>query len=107
MCSTLGPLLFIISLNNLPNVLLNSKIALHADDTAIYYQSNDAHEIEKMLQEDLLLIYNWMKVNKPSLNIKKSKGMLFSARKRDDLATLNLTVGTEILEQLQILFIWF
>ena len=76
--STLGPLLFIIYLNDLPQVLVNSCISLYADDTAIYYQANDANEIQVMLQEDLVLIQNWMKINKLSLNVSKTKSMLFN-----------------------------
>ena len=48
----------------LPQVLINSKIALYADDTIIYYQSNDINEINLMLNEDMQLIHNWLKVNR-------------------------------------------
>ncbi len=58
-------------------MLINSCVSLYADDTAIYYQANDPVEIGVMLQEDLELIHNWMKVNKLSLNVSKTKSMLF------------------------------
>ncbi len=86
--STLGPLLFIIYLNDLPQVLINSCISLYADDTAIYYQSNNANETEVMLQEDLVLIQNWMKVNKLSLNVSKTKSMLFIYSRTSDSVLL-------------------
>ena len=76
--SILGPLLFVIHLNDLPQVLMNSKISLYADDTVVYYEASDVGETQLMLQQHMELINNWMRVNKVSLNVKKSKCMLFS-----------------------------
>ncbi len=58
-----GPLLFVIYLNNLPQVLMNTKISLYADDTAVYHESDDVLETQIMLQQDMELITNWMRVN--------------------------------------------
>ncbi len=96
--SILGPLLFILYLNDLPSVLMNSTITMYADDTAIYYESNDMSELEVMLQEDMNLIYNWLCVNKLSLNVAKSKSMVFSLRTHDS-NSLNITVCGQVLEE--------
>ena len=43
----------------------------------IYYQAADPVEIEAMLQEDLILVQNWMRINKLFLNINETKVVLF------------------------------
>ncbi len=100
--SILGPLLFIIYLNDLPQVVLNSKIALYADDTVIYYQSNSVDEIRLMLQEDLSLVSNWMNVNMLSLNVDKSKTMLFSHQAHANPMRLQLEINGTELEQVSV-----
>ncbi|CAB4035301.1 Hypothetical predicted protein, partial [Paramuricea clavata] len=45
--STLGPLLFIIYINNMPNIVKHCKILLYADDTLLYYSSKSASDIKK------------------------------------------------------------
>ena len=48
--SILGPLLFIIhALNDLPSCNTVSKIVLYADDTGLYFSSNDINKIEETL----------------------------------------------------------
>ena len=51
--SLIGPLLFIIYINDVPSVLKHCKIQLYADDTLLYVSSNSISEIESMLSEDL------------------------------------------------------
>ena len=99
--SILGPLLFVIYLNDLPQVLMNSRISLYADDTAVYYESGDILETQLMLQQDMELINNWMRVNKLSLNVKKSKSMLFSRRRADIDAKLEIVVDDVMFKQVE------
>ena len=47
--SVLGPLLFIIYTNDLPHSLTHSNCILFADDTTIYYTSNDKTTLQKIL----------------------------------------------------------
>ena len=45
--SVLGPLLFLLYINDLPNISSKLKFFLFADDTNIYYESDDLKELEK------------------------------------------------------------
>ena len=56
--SILGPLLFIIYINDMPSIVKHCKVILYADDTLLYYSSNSAREIE-----DLHLICRWLNEN--------------------------------------------
>jgi hypothetical protein len=75
--SILGPLLFIIYLNDLIKVCDMFKPVIYADDTALFTvletESNHVNNINSELEK----ICNWFKVNKLSLNASKTKAMLF------------------------------
>ena len=50
--SILGPLLFLIYINELPGAVSHSQVSLYADDTVLYCFSKDPHQLEKKLNED-------------------------------------------------------
>ena len=66
--SVLGPLLFVIYINDLPKSCLSTEIILFADDTNITAIGCTPEAIEK----DLKSIQNWLQSNKLSLNIEKT-----------------------------------
>ena len=59
--SILGPLLFLIYINQLPGAVSHSQVSLYADDTVLYCFSKDPHQLEKMLNEDLSNVAVWLK----------------------------------------------
>ena len=68
--SILGPLLFVIYMNDLPDVLEHCSVTLYADNTVLSFK------IELKLNSDLNSVKNWMQTNQLTLKIKKSKFML-------------------------------
>ncbi len=80
---------------------MNSKIAMYADDTVIYYESDSIIETERMLQEDMNLILNWMNVNCLSLNASKSKTMLLMRNHNERESIINVYANNVLLEQVQ------
>ena len=75
--STVGPLMFIIYINDLPGTLEHAKPLMYADDTVIYCSGGNNKVVRKNLQCDLNNVEKWCKVNKLSLNVSKTKVMTF------------------------------
>ena len=48
----LGPLLFLLHINDFPNCLMHSQPIMYADDTSITYASNDVEEMERCVNID-------------------------------------------------------
>ena len=75
--SVLGPLLFLLYINDLPNISKILNFYLFADDTNIYYESNSLIELERTVNKELRKLYLWLNVNQLSLNIDKTNFIIF------------------------------
>ena len=73
----LGPLLFLLYINDLPNCLSNSQPRMYADDTHLTYADNDICFIEASLNQDLSNINHWLVANRT-----KTEFMLIGAREK-------------------------
>ena len=74
--SILGPLLFIIFINDLPNCVENGYITMYADDTSSSTLVRGSRDIEAKVLPDLIKITDWLRANKLSLNALKTEFML-------------------------------
>ena len=74
--SILGPLLFLIYINDLPRVSRVFSMLMYADDTTLYCNINNANS-DIILNNELCKISDWLSSNKLSLNVKKTKYMVF------------------------------
>ena len=94
--SILGPLLFIIYINDLPLISKLASYIFYADDANIIVTANDTTELVFKVNTVLQLINDWVVGNGLKLNLKKTKYMVFTNRhniERDFNLTLN---GTKI-----------
>ena len=88
--SILGPLLFLIYINDLPRVSRVFSMLMYADDTTLYCNINKANS-DIILNNELCKISDWLFSNKLSLNVKKTKYMGFhTPQKRVTYPTLKL-----------------
>ena len=70
--SILGPLLFTIYMNSLPNCLQHRKTNMYADDTAICVSASDKAGVTKLMKDDLINVNDWLCENRLSLHIGKT-----------------------------------
>ena len=84
--SVLGPLLFCIYINDLPQFLPDSSFCnLFADDTKLSISSNNQQELDQQTQETLTKASKWFENNKLSLNISKTVVIKFNNNNNDDI----------------------
>ena len=79
--SILGPLLFIVYVNDLPRVEQSCGVKQYADDTTLY-ASGSISEVEDGLRKDLEGVTKWVKENRLPLNVRKTQMMLLGRRRR-------------------------
>ena len=85
----LGPLLFLLYINDLPNCLRYSQPRMYADDTSITFASSDVDEINNCFNHSLLCFNHdferigvWLVVNKLTLNMTKTEFFLIGSKQR-------------------------
>ena len=90
--SILGPLLFILLINDLPNAS-NFFSLLYADDTTLEMSSNDLVKLYIEAKIELDKIADWFRANKLTLNISKTKYILFRDKSQQvDFTNLKLKI---------------
>ena len=95
--SILGPLLFLIYINDLANVCTSSFPILFADDTNLFNHGKDMFSLQASLNQELANISQWLKVNKLSLNIKRPCTWCLHERKHNlRILKLKLTMRSSL-----------
>ena len=98
--SILGPLLFLIFINDLPNIAPEALFTLFADDTVLTISGKNIVEITRIMQMVLDRIYEWCTENKLSLNTSKTEYVIFgSKQKKAKEGRIALILGNELLRE--------
>ena len=98
--SVLGPLLFLIYINDISESSNVLKFFLFADDTTVYYADKYNKHTEQLLNTELTKVSDWLSANKLSLNVKKSNFLHFHYG-RTKKPTINLKLnGVSVDEKL-------
>ena len=92
-------LLFIIYINDLPNVSSLTQSLLFADDTSIFCSHKDANHLSSIVNNELAKIIIWLKVNKLSLNLTKTNFMIFHPRQKKVNVNVPLTLENTVIKR--------
>ncbi len=71
--SILGPLMFILYINDMESVITDCKLSLYADDTALYFSNTSFVELMMTLRDEIHSVSQWQNLNKLTLNTKKNE----------------------------------
>ena len=80
--SILGPLLFLVYINDLHDAVTHSLIHHFADDTNILYCTKSIKKINKYINHDLSQIVQWLRANRISLNANKTELIIFRPKNK-------------------------
>ena len=87
--STLGPLLFLLYINDIANSSDKLHFRLFADDTNLFYAAKTSDELQRVMNEELKHVLRYCKINKLSVNFKKTNFMLLAPRNYKPLVKIN------------------
>ena len=100
--SILGPLLFLIYINDMVNATKCFRPVIYADDTtlgaSLHHFGKDNSKVEAKINEELGKISLWLKLNRLSLNVNKTKAMIFHTAQRKIDFTPNILIDGNKIE---------
>ena len=91
--SVLGPLLFLIYINDLPYSSSKLTFYLFADDTNIYCEAENLDLLQRTVNNELKKDKIWLDVNKLSLNIDKTNFIIFKSPQHSSSQIINIKIG--------------
>ena len=95
--SVLGPLLFLIYINDLPRSTKKLEAILFADDTTLFTSNTDINTLKNDISAELVSVREWLLCNCLTLNVNKTYYMIFSTRNVP--GDLRITIGPQVLER--------
>ena len=96
--SVLGPLLFLVYINDLNRAITYSYIRHFADDTNILYRNKSLKKINQRINFDLKNIVKWLRANRISLNTNKTEIVLFKSPRKIITRKMNFRISGQKIE---------
>ena len=97
--SVLGPLLFLLYINDFSNFATNIDFHLFADDSNLLCSHKNLQSLEQNLNMQLHNVNQWLCANKLSLNIDKSNFVIFRPPQKKIEYTVKLQINNKIIEE--------
>ena len=97
--SVLGPLLFLIYVNDFHNYSKLLDFHLFADDANLFLQHRDINMLESLINSELEKVHTWLCANRLSLNIDKSNFVIFRPIQRKLAKQVILSINNQMLTQ--------
>ena len=104
--SVLGPLLFLLYINDLNQAIKFCKVHHFADDTNLLCLGNSIKKLNKLVNADLKHLVNWLNANKISLNVKKTEMVIFKSKQKKFEGDLKIKLSGKRLNLLRVLNAW-
>ncbi len=99
--SILGPLLFILYINDIVNCSEHFIFILFADDTNLFFSCKNILHLSNTVNLELDNLSAWFRSNKLSLNIKKTSYILFGSKHFNAFEPLNVSIDGQLLERVE------
>ena len=97
--SVLGPLLFLLYVNDICNCSSILEFHLFADDTNVFLSDTSIQKLELNLNIELGIVSHWLNANKLSLNIEKTSFVIFHPPQRKITYQMNLRISNNLIKQ--------
>ena len=98
--SILGPLLFLLYVNDLPTISSHLNFIQFADDTSIFIKGKSILDISRTMSSEMRNVTEWLKNNKLTLNLSKTNFMVMTTQgKRFNDDECNIIVDNVIIER--------
>ena len=104
--SILGPLLFILYINDIVHVSKLLKCVLYADDAVFYFSHGDLQNLINTLNNEIINVTDWLVCSKLTINVNKTKAVIFTRKhiSRDSIPDIKvLNKNVEILKEINFL----
>ena len=95
--SVLGPLLFLLYINDFRYCHANLDIHLFADDANIFSSHKDIKTLESNINQQPLSVSKWLSTNKLTLNVDKTKYVIFHSHQKQLKTKLNVTINNAMI----------
>ena len=99
--SVLGPLLFLLYINDFKNCSNILDFHLFADDTNAFYSNKSLLDIESTINNQLINVNNWLSSNKLSLNVDKTNFVIFHPPQKRNVTQIKLYINHKLIKQVQ------
>ena len=93
--SILGPLFILLYINDINNASNLSNLTLFADDTNVFLSHKDLNYLSDMINLELDKLSIWFKANKLSLNLKKTKFMVFKPIQKRSIYNIQMSIDNQ------------
>ena len=100
--SILGPLLFVLFMNDLPDVVQECSIGVYADDIMLYASHCDPAQLSEIIEGDLNSISMWIKSNGLKMNVAKTQLMVLNRKNKNNKASAGFSGQVSIAKLIHI-----
>lgn len=98
----LGPLLFILYMNDIKQALRQAEVNLFADDTVLFVVGGSFDECFDLMEVELAGLVEWLRWKKLQLNVSKTKCMIVTTRRIGDLSR-TVSIDGEVIERVEVM----